>query len=277
MNRILATIITAMCIAAIPSTSQNKAQVEVSYTVKEPDVRTGNTVEHRYILQSGASESKFYSPRTEYVDSLRSTPEGEAKYQEMCSSAFKDGVMRYDAIPRPDGVYYITKNVSQNRIATYDINGLEQYFMEETMPTWDWHIADSTKIVLGYECQLATTDFHGRKWIVWFTPDIPVMDGPWKLCGLPGIILDAADASGMYSFTADGVQLSSRCITPVYSANRYERIGRVEFLKAKRKYTDNPVAHINAQLSGSGVSIISTGNGFRYKSRDEVDFIETDY
>ena len=37
-------------------------------------------------------------------------------------------------------------------------------------------MSDSTKNILVYECVKATTDFHGRKWTVWFSPDF--LDNP---------------------------------------------------------------------------------------------------
>lgn len=265
-----------MCLVAIAAVAQQKADIEVSYTASTVNFREGgNAKPNQYILLANAGESKFYSPVTEYIDSLRSTPEGDAKYKEMTQGAYLSGKM--NEIPRRDGSYYLFKSMGQNTMKYYDVNGMEKYYCEEDIPVIDWTLADNSKVILGYECQMATCDFHGRKWTAWFTTDVPLMNGPWKFGGLPGLILEANDASGLYSFVATGIQPSSRPIVPIYSADSYEKISRTDFLKAKRQFIDNPISTINTQLSAIGVSIGGTGNEFRYKPREEVDFIETDY
>ena len=51
--------------------------IEVSYTASTANFRQGgNSRPNRYILLANAHDSKFYSPMTEYLDSLQSTPEG---------------------------------------------------------------------------------------------------------------------------------------------------------------------------------------------------------
>lgn len=268
--------IAMLCLVAAAAMAQEKAEIEVSYTASRVNLRDGSMITpNQYILLANARESKFYSPVTEYLDSLQSTPEGDAKYKEMARGAYLGG--KLDEMPRRDGTYYIFKSFTDDKLRYYDLTGIEKYRYEEEIPQIDWELADSAKTILGYDCQMATAGFHGRKWIVWFTPDVPVMDGPWKLCGLPGLILEATDESGRYNFTATGIQRTQRPMVPMYSADDYEKVSRLDFLKAKRQFTDNPMATINTQLSASGISISGTGNELKFKSRDEVDFIETDY
>ena len=96
MKYLIKTIIVGFL--AMPAVAQNKADIEVSYTAISPNMRTGKIeVKNQYILLANASESKFYSPKTEYIDSLNSTPEGKAKYQEITRNAYLGGKM--DQLP----------------------------------------------------------------------------------------------------------------------------------------------------------------------------------
>ena len=269
---------------AITVSAQQEAKIEVSYTEYQPNMRTGekNGTSHQYILLASGDDSKFFSPRTEYLDSLNSTPEGKAKYQEMARSAYLGG--KIEDIPRADGSYYVVKSGADNKLYYYDKVGTERFCYEEDTPQLNWVVGDSTKTILGYECFFASVDYHGRKWIAWFTPEIPVAAGPWKLQGVPGLILEATTVDGLYSFIADGIQQTEKIITPIYLINEYEKTDRIKFLKAKRGFMDNPVGAINAQFGGSGVSIrsvkISGGSdsdGKLYMARETIDFIETDY
>lgn len=103
------------------------------------------------------------------------------------------------------------------------------------------------------------------------------MNGPWKFSGLSGLILEATDDSGLYKFIATGIQQTQRPMITMYSADDYEKIDRIEFLKAKRQFIDNPLGAINTQLSGLNLTINDLGDVLQSTSREDVDLIETDY
>ena len=191
---------------AITAHAQQQAEIEVSYTEYQPNMRTGQKdgTSHQYILLARGDYSKFFSPRTEYLDSLNSTPEGKSKYQEIARSAYLGG--KIEDAPRADGSYYVVRSATDNKLYYYDKVGTERFCYEEDIPQLNWAVSDSTKTILGYECFLASVDYHGRKWFVWFSPEIPVFAGPWKLQGVPGLIFEATTEDGLYRFVADGIQ-----------------------------------------------------------------------
>lgn len=66
-----------MCVTAGSLAAQPKANIEVSYVAHSPNLRNGKTeLTNQYVLLAGSTLSKFFSPVTEYIDSLNSTPEG---------------------------------------------------------------------------------------------------------------------------------------------------------------------------------------------------------
>lgn len=77
--------------------------------------------------------------------------------------------------------------------------GYGQY--TEVLPSFKWQILSESKEILGYKCQKALGEFRGRKYIAWFAPSIPISDGPWKFCGLPGLILAVEDTDKYFVFT----------------------------------------------------------------------------
>jgi len=83
---------------------------------------------------------------------------------------------------------------------------VNQYLIEGAMPVIKWKISGDTATFGGLHCQKATGHFKGRDYIVWFCPDLPVHTGPWKLNGLPGVIVDAHDTKNEVVFKFDGVE-----------------------------------------------------------------------
>ncbi len=245
-----------------------KADLEVSYNYKYFH-RTGVERNAGMILLANASESKFYSPETEYVDSLESSPAGRDAYNQMKMAAFNGGNIK--SVPSRRLPMYIFKDKAAGETEVYDGQSMMLFTFTEPYEAQEWEICDSTATILGYECTMAVCDFRGRRWTAWFTPEIPVQDGPWKLSGLPGLILAASESSGQHAFTATGLQTSEREISPVFCKDAYEKTDRIAMLKALREFDDNPEAGINAAL---GIKVTVSGG---IKVDKSLDYLETDY
>ncbi|MFC7345770.1 GLPGLI family protein [Chryseobacterium zhengzhouense] len=68
-----------------------------------------------------------------------------------------------------------------------------------------WKIHQEKSRLFNYNVQRAETDFGGRKWIAWFTNEIPISDGPYKFFGLPGLILKISDSEENFIFEIKGL------------------------------------------------------------------------
>jgi len=80
------------------------------------------------------------------------------------------------------------------------------FIISDTLRTPDWTLLDDTKEINGMKCQKATAAVHGREYETWFSTDIPLPYGPWKLHGLPGLILEAHSTDGEISFEFSEIQ-----------------------------------------------------------------------
>ncbi|KAF5037770.1 hypothetical protein DSECCO2_561170 [anaerobic digester metagenome] len=113
-------------------------------------------------------------------------------------------------LPNSYITFTIYKDRDEKRIYTLDkvssdISGTSVFLNEEIHPQ-PWTIESDTCRILNYLCNKATAKFRGREYEVYFAPDIPVNEGPWKLYGLPGLILAAKTTDGIFSFQAIGIQ-----------------------------------------------------------------------
>lgn len=93
---------------------------------------------------------------------------------------------------------------NEKKFITKDVVG-NSYLVEEVMPAMTWKISADTVNLNGLSCQKATTHFKGRDYTAWFCPDLPYRAGPWKLNGLPGLIVEAYDTRKEVVFKFDGL------------------------------------------------------------------------
>ena len=203
------------------------------------DTLTGKTKDDLLILQIGKSISKCFSHYSNQVDSLSALPNGDMIIGKMINDAMNNGEFMRGKYPHKRLKTYIYKNYPEGRMTVTDGLILQDYCYVDSLHTQIWTMCDSTREVLGYTCQQATADFRGRHWTAWFATDIPVSDGPWKLGGLPGLILEAYDEGQQHVFTAVGLERVKDepiIFNRSFGDNqKFEQTKRLEFLRSKKK------------------------------------------
>lgn len=271
------------CIISVCAQDNNKAFIKAQYeqwSLLDKDTEKAHTKTDKFILQIGKNASYYYDPQTYYVDSMRNDPNGRIILDQATSDALRESLESksnsYLKILEEKGLlgqsrYRAIKNFKENKITVYDWISPDFYEYSVDMDDLNWQTADSTMTVLGYECILATADYHGRKWKAWFAPEIAVQDGPWQLCGLPGLIMKADTEDGLFGFSITGIQECDEEFKKTHiNKDKLFKSNRMAYLKMKDHTRRNRGAYISA-LTGGKVN----PRGADYKGKD--DFIETDY
>lgn len=115
-----------------------------------------------------------------------------------------DGRIQINRHVTGSGTVYFQFPNEQKLVRNEELFG--SYIIDEQIPAINWKITGDTASFGELHCQKATTHFKGRNYVVWFCPDLPVHVGPWKLNGLPGVIVDAHDTKNDVIFKFDGVE-----------------------------------------------------------------------
>ena len=128
----------------------------------------------------------------------------------------------------------------------------------EPTPDIAWTLTDDTLTVSGYLCQQATATHRGVEWRVWYTEEIPSSAGPWRLRGLPGLIVKAE--SEAHTFCLAELRMEATPITAPKKNPDVQRMAYAKLLKHRndvygnRQYAKNPFFHV-PDLNGGNLSL----------------------
>ncbi len=107
------------------------------------------------------------------------------------------------------GFPVITDQVNKKVISRIPIDD-EKSLLEEPLEKVNWIIKkDTSKLIEGFLCNLAFGESYGRTYLVWFARDIPIQGGPYKLTGLPGLILEGRSLDDKVTFNFTSLTLSN--------------------------------------------------------------------
>lgn len=93
----------------------------------------------------------------------------------------------------------VYKDLIENKMVWKELYGKAPTLditLVDSIPQIEWEITDESLIIDGIETIKAVGQYEGRIYNAWFAPSIPVPFGPYKLGGLPGLILSAISQDG---------------------------------------------------------------------------------
>lgn len=197
------TLIAAAVSTAAFAQNADKALARVRYTFSHmrDTTQRDNFYTENMLLVVGKNASVFTSYDKINRDmEIRKALEEQIKNQAGTSGSININRTTSKPVTQVDYFYFANENkfFTKERIIT-------NYLIEEKAPTINWKISKDTASFSGVKCQKATTYFKGRNWIAWFAPDLAFQSGPWKLNGLPGLIIEAHDEKNEVKFQFAGI------------------------------------------------------------------------
>ncbi|WP_259070412.1 GLPGLI family protein [Mucilaginibacter sp. X4EP1] len=174
------------------------AQVLVHYKfthVRDTSNRT-NPYTENMVLFVGKATSSYKSYDTQLQNELY-----RKQLQEQVSAG---GNFRLDHTVTGSGTEYY-QFINYKKLVRREML-VNPYIINEVLPAINWHISGDKANFGELHCQKATCHFKGRDYTAWFCADLPVHVGPWKLNGLPGVIVEAYDAKKEVVFKFDRVE-----------------------------------------------------------------------
>lgn len=159
--------------------------------------------------------------------------------------------------------YFIDMEKQQllSRELLFDKGESRPYLVEESLPRIRWSLKEDFKQLGKFKCQKAIGLFRGRRYTAWFTTAVPVNAGPWKLHGLPGLILEAYDDQRAAYFRCKDLVYPYGGALEVLPPTNGERISLREFVKLRRELPNRLRAYLLSKLPrGAEVDIQEVSN-----------------
>lgn len=137
----------------------------------------------------------------------------------------------------------------------------KHFLVKDSIPKIEWKISNETKLIKNYLCKKATANFRGRIYTAWFTEEIPINKGPWKLGGLPGLIFEVNDELNEVQFKLNSISHISKDIDISLHNNKYilwkDYITKtIQKLKAFRAFMESSNSDSNISIEFSSIKSI---------------------
>jgi GLPGLI family protein len=224
----------------------NSGLYEIEFLRKVEDVfMPGVFHESTYMLNRFLSENVSYFDKSNSLNNKTS------------ETFIEDQENDAKLIFRPKGknLRVVFKNYNSNRIYLKQMITLKFIAVEDSLDIFNWDIKNESKVILGFSCQKATTEFRGRVYEAWFTTELPV-GGPWKYDGLPGMILSIHSLDNYISYLAVSLKTKNKEGLPVEIQNPFEEETFISWNEFKEIYKEKAISLSKYSTEGQDVNFV---------------------
>ncbi|TXD47875.1 GLPGLI family protein [Polaribacter sp. IC073] len=175
-----------------------------------------------------------------------------------------------DFYPTGKNISTVFKNYKKNEFYSKHEVAYKYFVVKDKLDVFDWNVLNNTKEILGYNCQLATMDYRGRKYEAWFTTDLPV-GGPWKYDGLPGMILEIKSKDNFIAFKA--TRIKNTAIELDNLKNPFKLKKAITWTEFKALYKRKAMELINYRPDENFIGVESSRGGIElYINKDDEEY-----
>lgn len=215
--------------------------------------------EETMMLKVGEKCSVYFSYTKFLADSIVEVDKANGASKEIIN----EHIQQY--FPKVNAQVY--KNHPEGHLTTLDVLAASRFRCEEKEERPQWRLLPDMMTLLSYPCQKAICHFKGRDYEAWYTPEIPKSEGPWKLYGLPGLILKVEDSRKHYTFTCTGIELNHGKNPILFGGSDFEPISRKNLQKVYERYAADPIGYI--ALTAPHVKVtVNDENGKAYQPKN---------
>jgi GLPGLI family protein len=126
----------------------------------------------------------------------------DTKYKKNEKAIFneKDNTVKKITYKSSKNIFFLVTDRHKDSIEQTSGSDSFRFIIKEKIYPFNWVLQNETKLIGKFKCKKATTYFRGRNYIAWYSPEIPINNGPWKFSGLPGLILELKDFNNLFTW-----------------------------------------------------------------------------
>ncbi|MFD2730415.1 GLPGLI family protein [Pedobacter alpinus] len=224
------------CVKLIAQTPENiTAKAKYTLTHNYDTANTSLIISENYILLLGKNTSLYKSLDRQIQDSIM-----YANFKKTKSMSPPSGKRFSD-----EQIFF---NFKQKKIFSATNSIVGKYYVERSFENIVWNIQSETKIISNLNCQKAVGEFHGRNFTAWFCKDLPFKAGPWKLVGLPGLIIEAKDITNRIEFSLTSFESIANSSETTFFDTKFEEISWDSYVKMSKSIQDDPIGYIDKKF-----------------------------
>ncbi len=240
--------------------------IQVEYLVRVNANNKVATTESKYLLEIKNNQSVFYNLNPDLAQYIY------AENPSLVQMGSKTMVSLDDRTYQQVSNYKVFKDYIANEIYSDKSIMGKSFVINDTIPNIQWNIDfQKDTVILNYPCKRATATFRGREYEAYFSAEVYPFGGPWKLDGLPGIILSARSLDGYFLISPLAATLNAKresLTNPFITTDPKEYVTWEEV----EAYTAEMMEKI-ARMAKSGVKVSIT-DGIEIMAVNEVSTLE---